>query len=376
MSQLPGHAPDDLAFQNGDRGLFLAGSRALAYSHVAVDMLRKQLLHQVGEDLARAIVAQAGRQAGFNDAQLQLQERQFDGIRAMTEMQYHLLAKSGFGRFEVMQLEVARESGEAYVRVRCTGSAEAESHRRLFGASTLPTCWHLTGYSTGWLSAMTNMRLLTIESRCTAKGDAHCEMESLTYDDFVGPEAAFWKRAFESSGTSLAQELEDKLATIQRQMAMITAQQSTIQELSTPILEVWDDVLVMPVIGMLDSSRVADMVQRLLAEVASSQASFVIVDLTGVEVVDTKTADHVMRLMRKVEIIGARCVLTGIRSAVSQTLVDIGVDFGRVTTLRNLKHGLREALRHKRGQRAFGGGIEVDDDLGPEPTQPRKLARS
>jgi len=124
-----------------------------------------------------------------------------------------------------------------------------------------------------------------------------------------------------------------------------------VDELSNPILEVWDDVLVMPIIGIVDSRRIADMVQRLLAEVARSQASFVIIDLTGVEIVDTKTADHLIKLMKKVEIVGARCVLTGIRPAVSETLVDIGVDFGRVMTLRNLKHGLREALRHKRGER-------------------------
>ncbi len=77
----------------------------------------------------------------------------------------------------------------------------------------------------------------------------------------------------------------------------------SITELSTPILEVWDDVLVMPVIGVVDSRRTADMVQRLLAEVARSQASYVIVDLTGVEIVDTKTADHLIKLIRKVEVV-------------------------------------------------------------------------
>ncbi len=128
---------------------------------------------------------------------------------------------------------------------------------------------------------------------------------------------------------------------------------------SNPILEVWDDVLVMPIIGVVDSRRTADMVQRLLGEVARTQASFVIVDLTGVEIVDTKTADHLMKLMRKVEIVGARCVLTGIRPAVSETLVDIGVDLGRVTTLRNLKHGLREALRVS-AARASSGLADVD----------------
>jgi rsbT co-antagonist protein RsbR len=145
----------------------------------------------------------------------------------------------------------------------------------------------------------------------------------------------------------------------------------SIDELSNPILEVWDDVLVMPIIGVVDSRRTADMVQRLLAEVARSQASFVIIDLTGVEIVDTKTADHLIKLMRKVEVVGARCVLTGIRAAVAETLVDIGVDFGRITTLRNLKHGLREALlsaRRERGDAESDRGLDQprQDDSSPQ----------
>jgi rsbT co-antagonist protein RsbR len=125
---------------------------------------------------------------------------------------------------------------------------------------------------------------------------------------------------------------------------------------------VWDDVLAMPVIGLVDSRRTADMVRRLLAEVARTQASFVIVDLTGVEIVDTKTADHLIKLMRKVEIVGARCVLTGVRPAIAETLVDIGVDFARLPTLSNLKHGLREALRHARREREGLRDLVIDDD--------------
>jgi rsbT co-antagonist protein RsbR len=150
----------------------------------------------------------------------------------------------------------------------------------------------------------------------------------------------------------------------------------SIDELSNPILEVWDDVLAMPVIGVVDSRRTADMVQRLLAEVARTQAGFVIVDLTGVEIVDTKTADHLMKLIRKVELVGARCVLTGIRPAVAETLVDIGVDFGRITTLRNLKHGLREAFRYARHEREQAREVASDDEPAEGPKKPRQRPRS
>ncbi len=164
-------------------------------------------------------------------------------------------------------------------------------------------------------------------------------------------------------------KLEHDLRTRNEQLAaseeaktgLIDRLRYAVDELSNPILEVWDDVLVMPIIGVVDSRRTADMVQRLLAEVTRTQASFVIVDLTGVEIVDTKTADHLMKLMRKVEIVGARCVLTGIRPAVSETLVDIGVDLGRLTTLRNLKHGLREAIRHAKREREGLSDLGIDD---------------
>jgi rsbT co-antagonist protein RsbR len=169
---------------------------------------------------------------------------------------------------------------------------------------------------------------------------------------------------------SLQRKLEMELRARNEQLAaseeaksgLIERLRYAIDELSNPILEVWDDTLVMPIIGLVDSRRTADMVQRLLAEVTRTQASFVIVDLTGVEIVDTKTADHLMKLMRKVELVGARCVLTGIRPAVAETLVDIGIDFGRLTTLRNLKHGLREALRHRKGQRDAGPGLFEDSE--------------
>ena len=180
-------------------------------------------------------------------------------------------------------------------------------------------------------------------------------------------------KTFAALGTSqeitLQRQLEDDLrsrneelaASEQAKAALIERLRYSIDELSNPILEVWDDVLAMPLIGVVDSRRTADIVPRLLGEVTRTQASFVIIDLTGVELVDTKTADHLMKLMRKVEVVGARCVLTGIRPAVAETLVDIGVDFSRLTTLRNLKHGLREALRTSRQERASTTELEVHD---------------
>ncbi|WP_438030256.1 STAS domain-containing protein [Sorangium sp. So ce233] len=117
-----------------------------------------------------------------------------------------------------------------------------------------------------------------------------------------------------------------------------------IDEISTPILELWDDVLALPIIGVVDSRRSAQIMERLLDEIVRRQSRYVIIDVTGVEVIDTRTADHFMKLMKAVELLGARCRITGVRPAVAQTMVELGINLGTVRAARNLKHALRESL--------------------------------
>ena len=140
-------------------------------------------------------------------------------------------------------------------------------------------------------------------------------------------------------------ELEHQLVREREKNLTLERMRHAMQELSTPVLEVWDDVLALPVIGIVDSKRSADMMERLLREVEEKQCRFVIIDITGVDVIDTATADHFIRIVNAVQILGARCILTGARGAVAQTLASLGVDLGSLTTLRNLKHALRECIR-------------------------------
>ena len=84
--------------------------------------------------------------------------------------------------------------------------------------------------------------------------------------------------------------------------------------------------------------------ERLLNEIVSKQCRYVIIDITGVEVVDTATADHFIKLIKSAELLGAYSILTGIRPAVAQTMVEIGVDLSSITTLGNLQDGLRECI--------------------------------
>ena len=143
-------------------------------------------------------------------------------------------------------------------------------------------------------------------------------------------------------------ETADKAAAMEdlaEKMQIIERQQYAIQELSTPILQLWDDVVALPVIGVVDTRRSAEIMERLLSEIVARQSKYVILDITGVEVVDTRTADHFIKVIRASQLLGAQCIVTGIGPAVAQTLVDIGMDLSAISTMANLQQGLQECLR-------------------------------
>ena len=114
-----------------------------------------------------------------------------------------------------------------------------------------------------------------------------------------------------------------------------------LRELSTPIIAVWDGELTLPIIGMVDTARGAEMMDQLLTRVAADQARYVIIDITGVSVVDTRTADSFIRMSEAVRLVGAECFLTGISPAIAQTIAQLGIDTSRIRTLRRLSDALK-----------------------------------
>lgn len=130
-------------------------------------------------------------------------------------------------------------------------------------------------------------------------------------------------------------ELEEKLATIE-------VQRAAIRELSTPIIEVWNGVLCLPVVGVLDTTRSADMTESLLSAIVEKKADCAIIDVTGIQVMDTGTADHFLRMARAVRLLGASCVLTGINPSIAQTMIHMGVDLSGVITHRSLRNALQQ----------------------------------
>jgi rsbT co-antagonist protein RsbR len=131
----------------------------------------------------------------------------------------------------------------------------------------------------------------------------------------------------------------------QENRELISRLRVAVDELSTPVLEIWDDVLALPVVGIVDTQRSAAMTERLLAEIVRTRCKAAILDLTGVELIDTSTADRFLKLARSVELLGAKCLVTGIQPAVAQTLVELGVEFTNLETYRNLKAALETSIR-------------------------------
>ena len=119
----------------------------------------------------------------------------------------------------------------------------------------------------------------------------------------------------------------------------------TLDALSTPIIEVAGDILALPVIGLVDTQRSAQMTERLLTEVTRARTRFVVLDLTGVAMVDTSTADRFLKLASALRLLGTDCVICGIQPAVAQTLVAIGVDLSGLVTQRDLQHALEYCER-------------------------------
>lgn len=142
-------------------------------------------------------------------------------------------------------------------------------------------------------------------------------------------------------GAKYKKELEEKLA-------MIEQQAEAIRELSTPIMEVWDKILCLPIVGVIDSMRSAEMTDALLRAVVSAGAHSVIIDITGIEIMDTRTADHFVRMAKAVGLLGANCVLTGINPQIAQTIVHMGIDMAGVRTHRSLRDALYYFVRPKR----------------------------
>ncbi len=126
---------------------------------------------------------------------------------------------------------------------------------------------------------------------------------------------------------------------------VIVRQQQELMELSTPVITLWDGVLALPVIGTLDSSRTQVVMEQLLQRIVETGSLIAIIDITGVPTVDTLTAQHLLKTVAAARLMGADCIISGIRPQIAQTIVHLGVDLSTVVTKATLADAFTIALR-------------------------------
>lgn len=132
----------------------------------------------------------------------------------------------------------------------------------------------------------------------------------------------------------LRQQSQQKLAELEKMLS----------ELATPIIRIWTDVLLVPLIGTLDATRAQAMAETLLSRTSATRAKVVVVDVTGVPVIDTMVGGFLIEMFTAVRLLGAEVILTGIKPHVAHTLVKLGVDFRMVSIARDLEDALRQAI--------------------------------
>jgi rsbT co-antagonist protein RsbR len=153
-----------------------------------------------------------------------------------------------------------------------------------------------------------------------------------------------------ASATWTATELLDKLGLYTTEVyqktreEVISRQQEDLLELSTPVVKLWDGILALPMIGTLDSARTQVVMESLLQRIVETGAEVAIIDITGVPTVDTLTAQHLLKTVTAARLMGADCIISGIRPQIAQTIVHLGVDLADVTTKATLADAFRRAL--------------------------------
>lgn len=138
----------------------------------------------------------------------------------------------------------------------------------------------------------------------------------------------------------LQREIEHLRSEVKEQDQLLAA----FEEMATPVIQVWKGVLAVPLIGTIDAARASHVMESLLSGIVRYQAEIVILDITGVPVVDTAVAHHLIKTVKAASFLGARCVLVGISRETAISIVHLGVDLGGVITRSNLQSGIEYAL--------------------------------
>ncbi len=138
---------------------------------------------------------------------------------------------------------------------------------------------------------------------------------------------------------------EEELTTLANQL------KASQEELSTPVVQLWDQVLALPLVGSIDSIRAQTITEVLLGRIVETQSEIVILDITGVRSVDTHVTSNLLNIVSASRLLGAECILTGINPDVAQTMIHLGAELGDITTMADMQEGLKYAMKRLKEKR-------------------------
>jgi len=196
-----------------------------------------------------------------------------------------------------------------------------------------------------------------------AAGELDIRIESEIEDDLTGIEQAINLLIDDlthelKKSIRLKEEMEDKLLKIQEQQKTILQQQEDLMELSSPVSKVWDNVLILPVIGTLDSQRTQIMMENLLQKIVATGCTTAILDITGVPTVDTQVANHLLKTVTAARLLGAECIVSGISPAIAQTIVHLGINLSNILTKATLQAAMIYAM--KKNEQLVDGKLKTN----------------
>jgi rsbT co-antagonist protein RsbR len=257
----------------------------------------------------------------------------------------------GLGMWELMHLD--REQKTA--RFRAKNDWESMYQKALgvqWGSGTL--AGKFGGYGTKMFGTYCRAEQVAF----TTKGDEYDEFvvrpATTSLDDeleeMLGSEQAT-KEDLKHALTRLRDEVEERRKVeedLRTQIDVVRRQEKAIRAMATPILRLWSGILTMPVVGLVDSQRAALMMEDLLEQITRTQARCTILDLTGVDLLDTNAASHLLSIVRAAKLLGSRCLVSGISPSMASTIVSLGLELDEIQTFASLESALRYAIRETR----------------------------
>ncbi|MDC7224306.1 MAG: STAS domain-containing protein [Spirochaetales bacterium] len=183
--------------------------------------------------------------------------------------------------------------------------------------------------------------------KCSMDGEASCTVRNRININGKSIPIEYTTDTLKDSKGNIVGGLEyiiDITDTVEKERKM-KEQSRTILEISTPVTQLWDKILILPIIGVIDSYRAQQMMDSMLNKLKETESKIIILDIQGVAAMDTAVANHLIKIAKATRLMGCTCIISGISPAVAQTLVQLGIDLGSIMTNTSLQEALADAFR-------------------------------